>query len=172
VRTRKDQKQWNEWGYLDYAEITPRLKSFHSDILRFRPKMKFDAIYSVSVIEHMPRAIWEKTLLLASKWLKNNGLLLLTLDLKPNTDALWNLSEGEVVESDNKHGTLKEFLDQLKSLGFVVEENQVKNTIPYSRTDVAFIACRLVKRQGIKSRIYKFCMKIMYHFRKQLRMKF
>lgn len=165
VRTLDTQSNWNEWGYLDYSMFSQNLISFQKDILQFSPSQKFDAVYSVSVIEHMPRLVWEKTLRLASRWLKSDGLLLLTLDLQPNTNALWNLSEGEIVDDDCEHGTLDDFVNELENQGFVFEEIQIKRDIPYSRTDVAFISCKLVKQYGIKDRAYKFVKKIFSYVR-------
>ena len=143
VRTLQDRDTWNEWGFLDYSLFSPRLKSFHTDIQEYQPVTPFDVIYSVSVLEHMPRVVWERTLDLAKTWLKPGGLLLLTLDLIPGTYTLWNKSEGKTVDPHGGHGLLKDIVDRLKGMGFVFEEFFARQNIPYSQTDVAFIKCRL-----------------------------
>ncbi|MGD0899281.1 MAG: class I SAM-dependent methyltransferase, partial [Thermoguttaceae bacterium] len=103
----RDQQQWNEWGYLDYAALDPRIESHNCDVLQLDlPAGSLDAIYSVSVIEHMPAAIRRGILRAAAEWLKPGGLLLLTVDLVPGQSQLWNLSEGQVVEPAERHGDL------------------------------------------------------------------
>jgi 2-polyprenyl-3-methyl-5-hydroxy-6-metoxy-1,4-benzoquinol methylase len=143
VRRIENQKEWNEWGYLDYSLFSPHLRSFYTDIQTFAPKEPFDAIYSISVLEHMPRRVWERTLEQLPRWLKPNGYLFLTLDLIPGTYALWNKSEGRVVDPPENHGGLKDITERLTALGFAYEELSAKQNIPYSQTDVAFLKCWL-----------------------------
>lgn len=149
IRTYDKQSEWNEWGFLDYSQISSNLKSFNIDILKFRPGKRVDAIYSVSVLEHMPRSIWEQTLKRTAKWLRPGGVLLLTLDLQPESDSLWNLSEDKEVDLPDEHGTLKELLNVLVKLNFDISEFLVQREIPYSRTDVAFISCKLNRSPSI-----------------------
>jgi 2-polyprenyl-3-methyl-5-hydroxy-6-metoxy-1,4-benzoquinol methylase len=143
VRKLDQRKNWNEWGFLDYSIFSPRIESFHTDIQTFEPREKFDAVYSISVLEHMPRQVWRRTLERLSEWLKPGGWLFLTLDLIPGTYALWNKSEGRVVDCSEDHGLLKDVTDSLKTLGFAFEELFVRQNIPYSQTDVAFLKCWL-----------------------------
>ena len=142
-KTLADRKTWNEWGFFNYAALSPNAQSFHADILAFQPNVSFDAIYSISVIEHMPRAVWERTLSLTASWLRPGASLLLTLDIIPGTDSLWNMSEGKVVEENGDHGGLKDIVDKLVSLDFDIEECSVRREIPFARTDVAFLSGRL-----------------------------
>jgi hypothetical protein len=60
--------------------------------------MTFDCIYSVSVIEHVPCVVRKAWVRKFAAQLATGGMLLLTVDLSPGTDFLWNLSEGRVVE--------------------------------------------------------------------------
>ena len=143
VRRGDNRNEWNEWGFLDYSMFSPRLESFHTDIQSFDPKEKFDAIYSISVLEHMPRRVWQRTLELLPQWLKPNGFLFLTLDLIPRTYDLWNKSEGRTVDPGESHGELRDVTERLKALGFAFEELFAKQNIPYSQTDVAFMKCWL-----------------------------
>lgn len=144
VRTADTRDSWNEWGFLDYGQLLPGAASFHVDVLQFRAQSRFDAIYSVSVIEHMPRPVWERTLELMASWLTQGGLLLLTLDLIPGTDALWNMSEGKPVDQGAGHGCLEDVASKLRGYGLVIEDLFVKRKIPHSRTDVAFLKGRRV----------------------------
>ena len=89
---------WNEWGYCDYSHLHVNIRSHHVDALTFVREAPFDAVYSVSVIEHMPRAHWITLLTRCRQWLVDGGRLILTLDLIPGTDLLWNYSEGREVD--------------------------------------------------------------------------
>jgi 2-polyprenyl-3-methyl-5-hydroxy-6-metoxy-1,4-benzoquinol methylase len=143
IRSLSTKDHLNEWGFLDYSVISQNISSFNVDIVTFQPNNKFEAIYSVSVIEHMPRIIWERTLDLSALWLNPRGLLLLTLDIIPGTEDLWNMSEGKQVDNDGFHGSLSDILSKLTRLNFEIEDLFLRRKIPYSRTDVAFLRCRL-----------------------------
>jgi SAM-dependent methyltransferase len=141
IRTLPATKGWNEWGFLDYGALHPNLTSHHCDITKFAPSHRFDAIYSIAALAHMQRTIRENTLRRCRDWLQSNGLLLLAIDIIPSTDFIWNRSEGVEVEPPIQHGTIDDVLDQLKGLGFRVDECRVMRTIYKSRTDLLFIAC-------------------------------
>lgn len=136
--------EWNEWGFFDYARRYPGIQSHHLDALAFQPTAgPLDAIYSVSVIEHMPRAQWENLLARCRDWLVTGGRLILTLDLIPGTDLLWNHSEGREVEPLEMHGNVPMFLTCLDRLGFRVLESVVERTVPRSRTGLLFVDCEV-----------------------------
>jgi 2-polyprenyl-3-methyl-5-hydroxy-6-metoxy-1,4-benzoquinol methylase len=141
IRRADTRHQWNEWGFIDYGQFHDNLRAFHTDVLNFQPTRRYDVVYSLSVIEHMPRAVREKTIALAGNWLSPGGLLLLTVDVVPGTVDLWNLSEGRTVDTA-PHGTLEDLGRELKAAGFSVEEAVLRSNIPFSRTDVAFIVAR------------------------------
>jgi galactokinase/mevalonate kinase-like predicted kinase len=62
----------------------------------------------------------EETLKLESAWLKHGGILLLTLDIFPQSINLWNSSEGRTVDSEKHHGTLNDIKKMAEELGTVV----------------------------------------------------
>jgi hypothetical protein len=95
----------------------------------------------VSVIEHMPRATWEAILGRCRRWLGKNGRLVLTIDLIPGTESLWNYSEGKVVEPVNVHGNIGDLVRCLDGLGFTPVESFVCEQVPKSKTDLFFIDC-------------------------------
>ncbi|MGH6990920.1 MAG: class I SAM-dependent methyltransferase, partial [Stellaceae bacterium] len=147
IRTPETRTHWNEWGFFDYSALNPRLHSHHIEALAFQPPAAVDVVYSVSVIEHMPRRVWEATLAAAAAWLKPDGRLLLTLDLVPGTDLLWNYSEGRVVETQEAHGNRAEIRRQLERLGFEIAEEEAMRAVPQSRTDILLLDC--VKRARV-----------------------
>lgn len=142
VRTRTATSNWNEWGYFDYGELHTNLTSAHCAISDFASDAAFDAIYSVSVLAHMRRTVWEDALRRCHALLRPGGLLLLAIDLVPATDFLWNHSAGREIEATDLHGTIYDVIDQLSSLQFAVEEAEGRRQVAMSRTDLAFLACR------------------------------
>ena len=89
-----------------------------------------DVVYSVSVIEHMPRATWEGILARCRRWLAKNGRLVLTIDLIPGTKSLWNYAEGKVVEPVDIHGNIDDFVRCLNKQGFKLEELFIQQQVP------------------------------------------
>ena len=143
-RELRNQSGWNEWGFLDYSIIVPTIKSYNLDVLKYHPQKKFRVIYSVSVVEHMPKKIWERVIKLAAKWLRSGGRLIITLDLIPGTEFLWNISEGEEVENIDQHGSLNDFRDMLRKNNLIEKDFKIVREIPSSRTDLALLDCELV----------------------------
>lgn len=143
VRSGAPAPDWNEWGFLDYAAIDPRIASHHVAYEDFGDDEYFDTIYSISVIEHLPAATRRRWLARCANQLRAGGCLLLTVDLVPETERLWNLSEGVVVEQPGVHGCLADLVDELAGTGFAVESRDVERAIADSRVDLGLIAARL-----------------------------
>ena len=141
IRTLPPTEGWNEWGFLDYGTLHPNLTSHHCDITSFSPKAKFDAIYSIAALAHMPRIVREKALQLCRNWLQPGGSLFLILDTIPSTDFIWNRSEGVEIEAPIQHGTIDDVANQLRKAGFRMDEFRVMRSIFKSRTDLLFIVC-------------------------------
>ncbi|GAB1855744.1 hypothetical protein MHTCC0001_05780 [Flavobacteriaceae bacterium MHTCC 0001] len=147
-RIKQNKANWNEWGFLDYSIFDKDIKSIHKDFTKVKTFKRFDCIYSISVIEHMPRQIRSQVLKRVNKLLRKNGELLLTIDIEPKTDNIWNCSEGKQVESQKEHGTISSFKIELKENGFVIHEEFVQRDIFKSKTDVLYIKA-ILKRKRI-----------------------
>ncbi len=141
TRTLPPAEDWNGWGFFDYRQLHPNVASHHCAIAEFTPVCEVDAVYSICVLTHMPRATREDTLWRCHGWLRSGGRLLLTIDLIPATDFLWNRSEGKEVEPLLVHGTIDELLRQLTSAGFQLNESRVLRTPRRSRTGLLLIDC-------------------------------
>lgn len=111
----------NEWGFLDYSGINPSMQSFNLDIADFRPETKFDVIYSISVIEHMPAEIRRRMIEVFGRVAAPDGSVLLTVDLYGISMDLWNHDRGQVVESREQHGSLTDLVGELAAQGFRLE---------------------------------------------------
>jgi 2-polyprenyl-3-methyl-5-hydroxy-6-metoxy-1,4-benzoquinol methylase len=141
-----DKQEWNEWGFLDYSLFNKAICSYNMDFLKYRSKKKFDFIYSISVIEHIPKKSRLKILKNASRLLKKGGKLLLTIDLYPGSNDFWNLSEDKEVEPIKEHGTINTFKEELKKFGFRIQEENIQRNIYESRTDVYYISAQLERK--------------------------
>lgn len=142
VRTYATRSDWNEWGFLDYGQLHPGITSRHRPVETMVAWRKFDVVYSISVLEHMPKTIRRQVIERASLWLKPGGRLLLTLDLAPKTNDLWNRSEGNIVDKQG-HGTVMDVLKELASSGFHVDGIDYFREIPDSSVDVVCIEATL-----------------------------
>lgn len=136
----KGQKSWDEWGFIDYGRIDSRIRSRNEDILAVDlPEGSLDRVYSVSVVEHMPASVRKSIWRRVARWLKKDGVLLLTVDLVPGTDRLWNYSMGRIVEDEKAHGDLEELEAELTGLGFQKEESRFIRGLGNSRVDVCML---------------------------------
>lgn len=142
-------ENWNEWGFLNYKIFNKKIKSYNMDFIKFRSFKKFDFIYSISVIEHIPKKNRLKLLKRAAKLLKKNGELLFTIDLIPNTNKLWNLSEDKEVDIIEEHGTIESFKKELNKNGFKIIEDEIQREIDDSRTDIYYVKAILEKKKFI-----------------------
>jgi 2-polyprenyl-3-methyl-5-hydroxy-6-metoxy-1,4-benzoquinol methylase len=130
---------WNEWGFLDYNTLDDAISSINADVLDINPAHGFDVIYSVSVLEHLPAAIRREILNKLEQWLLPGGKVLVTLDLVPNSNEIWNMSEGNIAEEPSQHGNLSGLVKEIIAAGLNADRIDVYRNIYNSRTDVAFL---------------------------------
>jgi len=133
----------NEWGYLDYSLLDSRITSLNTAYETFSAAVKFDAIYSVSVIEHVKANVRRTWIDKFAHDMKMGAMLLLTVDLIPETNFLWCFAEGKVVEAKEIHGTLDDIKEELICAGFIVDECLIKRNLMNCRVDIGFIHARL-----------------------------
>jgi hypothetical protein len=67
-------------------------------VAKFALYAPFDAVYSISVLAHMPRVVREENLATMYYPAVQTGILLLAMDVLLSTDALWKRSESLEVE--------------------------------------------------------------------------
>lgn len=130
---------WNEWGYLDYSEFHPGIRSRQIPYEESAADEQVDAIVSVSVIEHLPAKIRRAWIALAGHQLVKGGSLLLTVDTVPFSDDLWCFSSGEPVEDNEIHGTVQDLLGEISDAGFSINEFERSAWLPCSRVGMARI---------------------------------
>ncbi|MFM7108219.1 MAG: methyltransferase domain-containing protein [Planctomycetaceae bacterium] len=131
---------WDEWGFLDYAALDPAIHSFNGDAIDLDlPPGSCAAAYSVSVIEHVPAATRRRLWPRIAAWLAAGGRLLLTIDLEPGTDRLWNRASGREVDPPGTHGDLGALTAELAGTGLVAGQRTDLRGLPGMRADVALL---------------------------------
>ncbi len=136
----ENKSTWNEWGFLNYSKIDKNILSFHDSVENnLFDYGFFDCIYSISTIEHMTSILRKIIFKNTYRWLKNNGLFLLTLDLIPNTNNLWNHKEGKIVDYFKEHGTLDDLKSEICSIGFKQTSVELMRNLP-TETDIALLS--------------------------------
>lgn len=141
IRQKQDLLKANEWGFFDYSALAQGITSQNQtfDGNSFEPD-SLDVFYSISVIEHMPAVHRRAVLANAAKALKAGGKVFLTIDLCKESENLWNMAAGQIVESAEEHGTVESLLIELNNIGLIVEETQVIRLPDVERVDLALIS--------------------------------
>lgn len=142
VRKGTAPETWNEWGFLDYSDLHPRVRSEQIAFEDFEANTDIDAVVSVSVVEHLPATVRREWFENASRQLVPDGRLLLTVDTVPFSDQLWCYSEGNLVEDPEVHGTLQGMLQELDEVGFRVGEVERSLWLPCSRVGMARVSAQ------------------------------
>lgn len=132
----------SEWGFLDYAMIDDRITSFNESFEKVDFAQPLDAVYSISVIEHVPARIRRRIFAHVGMLLPVGGHFVATLDLKPGTLDLWNFDRRMIVDKVN-HGTLHDLIRELEAQRLKITGLQIQPGLPGSGTDVAALICRM-----------------------------
>lgn len=136
----KGEKTWNEWGFLDYHTLHSGIDSHNCDVCTLEfPKRSFDVVYSVSVLEHVPAEARRRIFSRIAEWLRPGGDLLLTIDVHPLTQVLWNRNQGMTVEEPTIHGTLAGMVHELRGEGFSLVARQSLRDLPQTAVDCIFL---------------------------------
>jgi hypothetical protein len=142
VRNWPEQLEWNEWGYLDYAAAGLASRSWNCSLDRIPTQPAFDGAYSVSVIEHVPAAERRKLLADMSARTRTGGVVVLTIDLQPGSDHLWNYNMGVRVDDPSKHGTLQSVVSECAAVGLdLLYEERVRDW-PETHVEIGLLALR------------------------------
>lgn len=131
----------NEWGFFDYSVLDSAVQSYNQALDEHTfEKESLDVWYSISVVEHMPAFVRRAIFKIMADSLRSGGRLFLTIDLVKNSNKLWNMAEGKIVEDENEHGTFESFISELEELGFEIEEKEIYRMPKDERVDIAMIS--------------------------------
>ena len=144
VRRWPPQPDWNEWDFVDYGAVGLAHRSWNCALEKVPRKPLFDGAYSVSVIEHVPAAVRRRLLADIATRIRPGGLVVLTIDLVRDTDDLWNLNLGVVVEELSDHGTLDDVVAECALVGLELFRKDVVREWGDTRVDIGLVALRKV----------------------------
>lgn len=142
IRCWPPEPDWNEWDFLDYGSAGLANRSWNCTLDKLPRRPPWDGIYSISVIEHVPAAARRSLLRDIAIRTRPEGLVVLTIDLVPGTDELWNLNLGVEVENPAHHGSLDDVVAECAAIGLEPFRQEVVRDWGSSRVDIALIALR------------------------------
>lgn len=132
----------SEWGFLDYAALDSTITSFNQSFETVDFPTPLDAVYSISVIEHVPARIRRRIFAHIGMLLPVGGHFVATLDLKPGSLDLWNFDRRMIVD-EKDHGTLHDLIRELEANRLKIIGLQIEPGLAGGGTDVAAITCRM-----------------------------
>jgi SAM-dependent methyltransferase len=141
VRRLPVDENWNGWGYFDYSAIDASIASQNCEAVSYRRDSQLDAAYSIGMIAHMPRQSRDLLFEQLASWLRPGGRLLFTVDLVKSSDQVWNMCDGAIVESLERHGTIQDIRQKLTRLKYRIDEFTVLRGVEGSRTDILLAGC-------------------------------
>ncbi len=142
IRSWPPQPDWNEWYFLDYGSVGLANQSWNCTLDKLPRRPSADGIYSISVIEHVTAAARRSLLRDISARTRPGGLVVLTIDLVPGTDELWNLNLGVEVEDPARHGCMHDVVLECAALGLELFRQEVVRDWGSSRVDIGLLALR------------------------------
>ena len=137
-----DHLEWNEWHFLDYGAAGLASRSWNCTLDRVPPRPFFDGAYSVSVIEHVPAEKRRALLADISARTRIGGLVVLTIDLQPGTDDLWNYNLGVQVDDPSDHGTLQSVVEECAAVGLELFYEERVRDWPVTHVEIGLLALR------------------------------
>ena len=133
---------WNEWGFLDYAEAGLGHRSWNTTLDELPESTVFDGAFSISVIEHIPAAGRRALLKDIALRLRPGGLMVLTVDLTRGGMDLWNRNWGKIVDERRRHGTFADVISEATSAGFELIRKEVVRDWGDVEVDIGLIVMR------------------------------
>jgi 2-polyprenyl-3-methyl-5-hydroxy-6-metoxy-1,4-benzoquinol methylase len=142
VRTWPPAEDWNEWGFLDYAEAGFGHRSWNCTLDQLPKSAMFDGVLSISVIEHIPATGRRALLEAIALRLRPGGLMVLTVDLTRGGLDLWNRNMGRVVDEPGRHGTFRDVITEGTAVGFDLVSSDVVREWGDVEVDIGLIVMR------------------------------
>jgi len=133
---------WNEWDFLDYAEVGLANASWNTTLERLPPDRRFEGIYSVSVIEHLRGDDRRALLAEIQRRLEPGGTMILTVDVARDTDLLWNKNRGALVEAAGEHGTFQDLRGEALHAGFDIQHEEIVRDWGTAPVDIGVLVGR------------------------------
>lgn len=141
-RTWPPGQDWNEWGFLDYAEVGLARRSWNCPLGDLPKSTVFDGAFSISVIEHIPAVDRRALLNDIAVRVRPGGLMVLTVDLTRGGMDLWNRNSGKVVDDPALHGTFQDVINEGASVGFELVQSDIVREWGDVEVDIGLIVMR------------------------------
>ena len=141
-RTWPPAQDWNEWGFLDYAEAGLGHRSWNCTLDELPESTLFDGVLSISVIEHVPASVRRALLEAIAVRLRPGGLMVLTVDLARGSLDLWNRNMGQVVDEPGRHGKFRDVIREATAIGFELVQSDVVREWGDVEVDIGLIVMR------------------------------
>jgi SAM-dependent methyltransferase len=135
-------QDWNEWGFLDYAEAGFGHRSWNCTLDELPESTVFDGVISISVIEHIPATSRRALLQAIAVRLRPGGLMVLTVDLIRGSTELWNRNMGQIVDEPRQHGTFQDVITEGSAVGFELVRSEVVREWGDVEVDIGLIVMR------------------------------
>jgi hypothetical protein len=135
-----------EWDWTDYRRWGVKTRRAGMEEQISEPS-SLGFVVSVSVIEHVPRAIRKEGLRQIAAALEPDGAFVLTTDLIRNTRQLWNRMLDEEVEAPDVHGTVEDLVDEAAACGLQLQRQELC-PISTDRIDVLGLVFRKAPSQA------------------------
>jgi SAM-dependent methyltransferase len=132
----------NEWGYFDYTHLGLDVIFVHGSLAAVPAEMGFDAIISISVIEHLHASLRRQLLHEMRARCHPGARLILTVDIAAGGYALWNRAAGVQVEADEEHGDWWGLLHEVSSAGFETIDARVVRLDGRIHVDIGLVVAR------------------------------
>ncbi len=113
-----------EWSWTDYSSFGVETKRTGMENLSI-PSSSLGFVLCISVLEHVPSSVRRAGLTEFARTLEVGGICIITLDLVPGTNRLWNRALGRQVESDSEHGTLPDITNEASEIGLELQSQSV-----------------------------------------------
>jgi hypothetical protein len=118
-----DPVRGSEWEWTEYSTFGVRsVRAGMEEVVV--PPGSLGFALAVSVIEHLPAEVRRQGLARLAEALEPGGLLVLTVDLFPESSHLWNMCLGETVEARHEHGTVERFIAEAAAAGLELQKRQ------------------------------------------------
>jgi SAM-dependent methyltransferase len=118
-----DPVRGSEWEWTEYSRFGVRsIRAGMEEAVV--PPGSLGFALSVSVIEHLPAEVRRKGLARLAEALEPGGVLVLTVDLFPDSSDLWNRCLGETVEARHEHGTAERLIAEAAAGGLELQKRE------------------------------------------------
>jgi 2-polyprenyl-3-methyl-5-hydroxy-6-metoxy-1,4-benzoquinol methylase len=146
LRVWPPQTDWDDTGFLDYAQAGFAHHSWNSTVHELPSEPVYDGAYCLSVVEHLPAADRPSFLGDVAQRINPGGVAIMTARLVAGSDQLRNDHRGQPVEAHKKHGTLKDVTAEARLAGFETLDVQTVRGWGGDPVDIGLVVMR---RRGV-----------------------